>query len=398
MFRTEYLKGKNITNDAEVLKIFAAVKKYGGVVRFVGGAVRDTLAGLPANGLNLCTDLSPDELAEACEEAGLKTMPIGLKIGSLGVAAGSNVIEVSSLKIRNPKDELEFTDNWEADAAGRDLTINAVYADEEGNVFDYYNGIKDLEQGIVRFIGDTDKNIAADSERILRFFRFYSLFGRGEIDAKVLKACREHSNELKKVPVETIWRELKNILVTPNAAKVLQIMFANNVLSNLLSDDADLAALTRLIDCERRAGVAPDALRRLFAMYHPDKALAENFAIRWHFSKKEKEKIIACCEMPNRAEDFTGAALLPQVYRHGNELCLDKYLICCSRGESPDIADKVRDIINTKVPVLPIDGKDIIALGIADNNKIGYWIERLEAAWVASNFTLNRDQLLALVA
>ena len=398
MFRAEYLKGKNITNDAEVLKIFAAVKKYGGAVRFVGGSVRDTLAGLPAKGINLCTDLSPDELAEACEEAGLKTMPIGLKMGSLGVAAGNNIIEVSSLKIRNPKDELEFTDNWEADASERDLTINAVYADEEGNVFDYYNGIEDLEHGIVRFIGDADKNIAADSERILRFFRFYSLFGRGDIDAKALKACCEHGSDLKKVPVETIWRELKNILITPKAAEVLQIMFANNILSNFLSDDADLAALSRLIAREQQAAIAPDALRHLFVMYNPDKALSENFAMRWHFSKKEKEKIIAYGEMPDCIADFTGTALLPQVYRYGKELCLDKYLICLAKyqGESPDGA--IDNIINAEVPVLPVSGKDIIALGVADNSKIGYWVERLESAWVASNFTLNRDQLLALVA
>lgn len=148
MIRDNYLDISRITADPGVLKIFKIIRGYGGVVRFVGGAVRDALAGLKAANIDLSTDLSPDELAEACEEAGIRTAPIGLKIDTLGVAVGGTLLEISSLKKQvkggNGRTEVEFTDNWEEDASRRDLTINAVYADENGNVFDYYNGIEDL--------------------------------------------------------------------------------------------------------------------------------------------------------------------------------------------------------------------------------------------------------------
>ena len=182
MIRDKYLDISKITDSPQVLKIFDVVRNYGGVLRVVGGAVRDAIAGRTNFDIDFATDLSPDELAEACEDAGVKTVPIGLKFGTLGVLVNGNILEVTSLRKDVSTDGrhaiVEFTDDWKTDASRRDLTINAVYADEKGNVFDYYDGISDLEKGIVRFIGDADQRVKEDYLRILRFFRFYSLFGK----------------------------------------------------------------------------------------------------------------------------------------------------------------------------------------------------------------------------
>lgn len=186
MIRTEFLDVNKIITDKAILKLFKTVNDHGGVLRFVGGAVRDVLAGLKGFDLDLATDLTPDELVEACQDAGLKTVPIGIKFATTGVIINNKVIEVSSLyKERTGyklNSDFAFTDDWNADAAKRDLTINAVYADEYGNVFDYYNGISDLENGIIRFIGSAEQQIKEQPIRIMRFFRFYSIFGKGEPD------------------------------------------------------------------------------------------------------------------------------------------------------------------------------------------------------------------------
>ncbi len=148
MIRDNYLDISRITTDPNVLKIFKIVSRHGGAVRFVGGAVRDALAGCSASNLDLSTDLSPDELAEACEDVGVRTVPVGLKIDTLGVLVNGTLLEISSLKKQvktgSGHIEVEFTDDWQADAAQRDLTINAVYADEKGNVFDYYKDRKSV--------------------------------------------------------------------------------------------------------------------------------------------------------------------------------------------------------------------------------------------------------------
>ena len=196
MIKTEYLNPELIIKDKNILKLFNAVENSGGVLRFVGGAVRDVLAGIEGFEIDLATDLSPDELVEACQEYGLKTVPIGLKYATTGVIISNKIVEISHLRKANNENTFytEFTDDWNCDASKRDLTINAVYADQRGNVFDYYNGVSDLENGIVKFIGNPEDRIKEAPIRIMRFFRFYSIFGKNEPNLKSLKACVENKN------------------------------------------------------------------------------------------------------------------------------------------------------------------------------------------------------------
>ena len=241
MIRDNYLDIGKLLKSPKVLRLFKVVARHGGVVRFVGGAVRDALKGIEGSDLDFATDLSPDELVEACAEEGLKTVPIGIKYGTVGVMVDDSLlVEVTSLRKDIKTDgrhaEVEFTDNWEEDASRRDLTINAVYADEKGNVFDYYNGIEDLEKGVVRFIGSANQRIKEDYLRILRFFRFYSMFGVGEPDKKALAACAANSEGLKNLPMERIREEFFKLLLTKNAAATIKIMQDNGVLSYVLPD------------------------------------------------------------------------------------------------------------------------------------------------------------------
>ena len=184
MIRDNYLDVNKLVGNKKIFKLFRVVEQHGGVLRFVGGAVRGMLfKGLSGFDLDLATDLSPDELVEACTEEGLKTVPMGIKYGTVGVIIDDEVLEVTSLRRDVKTDrrhaEVEFTDNWEEMLSRRDLTINAVYADEKGNVFDYYNGIEDLEKGTVRFIGSPSQRIREDYLRILRFFPLLFKFRTG---------------------------------------------------------------------------------------------------------------------------------------------------------------------------------------------------------------------------
>lgn len=201
MIRDNYLDMNKIIQDKKVLKLFRVVESHGGALRFVGGAVRDALAGLKGFDLDLATDLSPDELVEACSENGLRTVPIGIKFGTVGVIINDKVLEVTSLR-RDVKTDgrhavVEFTTDWEADASRRDLTINAVYADEKGNVFDYYNGIEDLEQGNIRFIGNPNHRIKEDYLRILRFSAFIRCSAKDRLTIRRSKPASKTATGLK---------------------------------------------------------------------------------------------------------------------------------------------------------------------------------------------------------
>ncbi len=403
MIRDNYLDIKKLIRNKKIMRLFLVVRTHGGVLRFVGGAVRDALKGIPVHDLDLATDLSPDELVEACTEEGLKTVPIGIKFGTVGVIIDDQVLEVTSLRKDVVTDgrhaEVEFTDNWEEDASRRDLTINAVYADEKGNVFDYYNGIGDLENGVVRFIGSASQRIKEDYLRILRFFRFYSIFGNEQIDKKALVACVENREGLKKLSMERIRDEMLKILLTPNVVKTFRIMMENDILSYILPEPKHLDKLEFLSHLVEEENIPHSALRRLFTIYQPDVALAENLALRLRLSKKEKELFISLAEENIELSQFLDNKELARlVYEYGPEFCVEKLLLLLSfeQRSIPDLGELIKRINTMVIPEFPVRGKDIIAQGVENPQHIGDIIKELKNYWIASGFKLTKEELLKI--
>lgn len=400
MIRDNYLDITKIVKDKEIFKLFRAVEASGGVLRFVGGCVRDAIAGIKGFDLDLATDLSPDELVEACQDYDIKTVPIGIKYGTVGVVFGKNVLEVTSLRKDVKTDGrhaiVEFTTDWSVDASRRDLTINAVYADEKGNVFDYYDGIDDLEKGIVKFIGNPDSRIKEDYLRILRFFRFYSIFGKTDIDKKALKACVDNKKGLKKISAERIRDELLKILVSPNVVKTLKIMADNEILSDFILFKGDFESLEFILNMYDDSHTPDAALRRLFILTNPNKKLAEKITSSLKLSKKNKDFLV---NLANTDLDIKG--LLTEknidkfVYIYGKDFYISKILtsVAINKYETESLAYFIEMVRDRVVPIFPIRGKDIINLGIKDQ-KIGKVLNLLEESWISSGFMLNRDELL----
>lgn len=401
MLRDHYLDINKITSNPHILELFRIIENHGGALRFVGGCVRDAIKGIKGFDLDLATDLSPDELVEICEENNLKTIPIGIKFGTVGILIDNQVLEVTSLrrdiKTDGRRAEVEFTSDWNEDASRRDLTINAVYADDKGNVFDYYNGIEDLESGRVRFIGNPTHRIKEDYLRILRFFRFYSIFGQGEIDQKALTACKENKEGLRQLSMERIRDEMSKILVTPNVVQTLKIMYENDILSYLLPDSHNFDQLDFLVNTIDVKELPNASLRRLFVLYNPDQALAENLAARLKMSKKQRDDFVSWSRFQPQLEDFLQPQTLQKlVYLYGNEFCRDKLILLCSLDQKilPDMKARLDEIMKIKVPSFQLKGRDVIAAGIKDNRQIGKILDKLEQIWIDSGFSLSTEELL----
>ena len=401
MFKDKYLDISRLTSNKNIFKLFRVVESHGGVLRFVGGAVRDAIAGLKGFDLDLATDLSPDELVEACEENNLKTIPIGIKFGTVGVVIDNQVLEVTSLRKDIKTDgrhaEVVFTSDWNEDASRRDLTINAVYADEKGNVFDYYNGVDDLEKGLVRFIGSANQRIKEDYLRILRFFRFYSIFGKAPIDRKALEACRENKDGLRQLSMERIRDELFKLFITPKVVETLQIMYDNEILSYLFPDTHYLEELDFLVNTIDVKELPNASLRRLFILYNPDETLAENLATRLRMSNKQKDDFVSWARYhPFFDELLEEKPLRRLIYLHGNDFCRDKLILlsALNRRVLPDLKQRLAHIAEIKLPEFSVKGRDVIAAGIKDNRKIGEVLDDLEQIWIDSDFSLTHEELL----
>jgi len=400
MMRPEYLDVRKIIKDTALLKLFQAVQDYGGALRFVGGAVRDCLAGIEGFETDLATDLTPDELVEACAEKGLKTVSLGLKFAKTGVVINNQIYEVSSLhrksKASQKDSDLSFTDDWNADASTRDLTINAVYADENGNVFDYYNGIKDLEKGIVRFIGSADQKIKEQPIRILRFFRFYSIFSKTDPDLKALKACVENRDLLKTIAVEQIRDEFFKILTTPHGATTLEILKENDLLSFLFPRKTKTERLENLNKIIEENGLKTDIIIRLFVLFDPDPLLSESLCLRLHLTKMQKAHLINLSKFIFNSSKIEDLAYLKKViFSHGKDFVKDKILIALAENNqhNVDVKKLFLTIDELDVPQFPLSGKDLIKLGLSENSPIKEIIGKLKNIWVESNFSLSPHDL-----
>jgi len=221
-------------DDPTLRAVLAALPE----ARIVGGAVRDAIAGHPISDVDLATPRTPDEVTASLGRAGIKAVPTGLGHGTVTAVVGHRGFEVTTLRRDIETDGrhavVAFTDDWRADAARRDFTINALSMSPDGEVFDYHAGIADLRAGRVRFVGDARSRVAEDYLRILRYFRFLARYGAGEPDPQALAAIREGVPGLAQLSGERLWSELKRILSAPDPWAALGLMADLEVLEAVL--------------------------------------------------------------------------------------------------------------------------------------------------------------------
>jgi len=356
-----------------------------GDTRLVGGAVRDTLLALPVSDIDLATRLQPAEVMARLKAAGLKAVPTGLAHGTVTAVVGGRPVEVTTLRRDVETDGrhavVAFTDDWRADAARRDFTINALFADPlSGEVFDYFGGEADIAARRIRFIGDPQARIAEDHLRILRFFRFHARFSDGAPDAQGLAACSARANDLMALSRERIADELLKLLGLPHPQATVAVMFAAGIFAPVVPeiDAAGVAALVRLVGEETRLGVAPDGLRRLAALLPAHPPRAGDVALRLRLSKAARARL-SCAAARAAVDAQSDPAAL--AYRHGLPCARDRLLL----GEAPDAA-RLRALDSWEKPKLPIAGGALIARGLPAGPIVATTLREIEAAWVDAGF------------
>ncbi len=366
-----------------------------GETRLVGGAVRDGLLGFEVADIDLATRLIPEEVTQRLTGAGIKVVPTGIAHGTVTAVLDHRPVEITTLRSDVSTDgrraTIAYTDDWREDAARRDFTINALYADPaSGEIYDFFGGLEDLEARRVRFIGDPAQRIAEDHLRILRYFRFLARFGALPPDAAAYAACRDNANSLMALSRERIADELLKLLALPDPAAVLRLMIEGGILAPVLPeiDGAGLARLEALIAREREAalGTPPAAVLRLAALLPIDAALGEQVAARLKLSNKARKRIVTALTPPP-----AHASAQELLYRIGTEAALD--LILLDRAETPgDIAA----LSHWNPPIFPLSGRDIIALGISAGPDVAKLLSTSKEQWIAERFPdAERTQAIA---
>jgi poly(A) polymerase len=351
-----------------------------GEARFVGGAVRDTLLGLAVADLDVATAHDPQTVLARLKEAGIRAVPTGLQHGTITAVLESGPVEVTTLRRDVATDgrhaTVAFTDDWREDAARRDFTMNALYADmTTGEVTDYFDGVADLHAGRVRFIGDPLRRIAEDHLRILRFFRFLARFGDTP-DPEGLAACVARANDLMALSRERVSDELLKLLVARSAVEVVGLMQAQGIFVPVLPeiDAGGVARLARLAARETACGVAPDAIRRLVALV-PAEAL-DAVGARLKLSNVRRKRLTLAAGVDGLGSPRALA------YRIGTEGAIDRLLL----SDEDDAAGAVADLLDWVHPQFPLNGGALVARGVGKGPDVARLLRRIEDQWIAEGF------------
>ncbi|MBS0272154.1 MAG: CCA tRNA nucleotidyltransferase [Proteobacteria bacterium] len=381
-------------------QLFDIFEREGATLRLVGGSVRDGLLGLPVSDIDLAVDRDPHWVMNLLHKAHIKAIPTGIDHGTITAVLEKRPYQITTLRVDvktfGRKAHVAFTEDWLQDAMRRDFTMNAIYADKHGHLFDPVKGLEDLESHYVRFIGNAAQRIKEDYLRILRFFRFSARFGHEPYDAEGMNACREYASHLPHLARERVTEEFLKILELPLPLYALEAMKETDVLSYILHPGTwdDLKALVPL---EKEVGFSPSALLRL-AAFHP--ILVE---IKAHLRLSKKQETILAF-LGKKHELITETSFKHQAYLWGKEKIFDLILL-----------QTARRIVNTELnfnegvsfikhlhfqfeswltPVFPLTGDDLLSCGIRQGENIGIFLKTVENWWISQDFEPDRDACL----
>jgi len=355
-----------------------------GTTRIVGGAVRDWLLEIQGNDIDLATHLLPDVVMQRLKDAGIKAVPTGIAHGTVTAVLDGHPIEITTLRRDVSTDgrraTIAYTDDWQQDAARRDFTINALYADPlTGEVHDYFGGLDDLKHRQVRFIGDPSQRIAEDHLRILRYFRFLTRFGALPPDTHAYEACMRSANSMMALSRERIADELLKLLALPDPAPVLELMIQGGIFTPIVPEISPqgLEHLRQLMSREQKAAIGqPSNIIRLAALIPDDAAVGGQVATRLKLSNKARKRIVTALSPPPPHDSAQELA-----FRMGIDYATDQILL----RPQLDISG-IGQIKGWEVPQLPLSGKDIIALGVEAGPDVARLLGELRETWAVAGF------------
>ncbi|NIA71648.1 CCA tRNA nucleotidyltransferase [Pelagibius litoralis] len=416
MFQPQRLELQDWMIAPESRRVMAALAAGGSEVRFVGGCVRDALAGRPVKDVDIATPDEPVVVMALLRDAGIKVVPTGLDHGTVTAVAGHKPFEITTLREDLETDgrraKVAFTDDWLADASRRDLTFNALSCTAEGQLFDPFDGRADLEAGRVRFVGDAKARIQEDYLRLLRFFRFQAHYGRIPPEEGVLAVMSALAPQLKTLSGERLRQEFLKLLAAEDPLPVLWVMKDHAILDAFLPEIVDLDVLSRLLAIDSIAvdstGSAEPILR-LAALLPPDRDAAVAVARRLRLSGIDSETLRRLAapaqdlEQARLALDPLAerpairAALRGALYRHGAACVKDDLLMQTARRQASSevLQSALAEVAAWRPRTFPLSGSDVLALGIPAGPQVGGLLRQVEDWWTAADFAPDRAACLA---
>ncbi len=402
------LAGEAWLASAATQRVMAAIEADGRQVRAVGGVVRNTLMGLAVTDIDIATTALPSDVLRLARAAGLGVVETGLQHGTVTVIANHQPFEVTTLRRDVETDgrhaTVAFTDDWTADARRRDFTMNALYCDRSGRVYDPLGGYADIVARRVRFIGEAADRIREDYLRILRFFRFTAQYAEGEPDAAGLVACTRWREGLAQLSRERVHQEMTRLVTARRAVEAMTLLQGHGILAQVLPAAPRPAVFARLTKIEAALAWTPDAMLRLAALGVVTGEDASRIGRAFKVSREERGVLdLGARENARLTSPPDERAARALLYREGPDSYrrLIALSLACSLAHStcdPAWAAALTLPARWSAPKLPVNGADVMARGVAAGPEVGVALRRAEAWWIEQDFAPGREELLARLA
>lgn len=395
----------NFLKDKLCMKIFSLLNEKEDTARFVGGCVRDSIIGLKTNDIDIATKLNPEDVVKILGSESIKVVPTGIDHGTVSVFSKDFNFEITTLRSDISTDgrhaEVIFSDSWEEDSLRRDFTINSIYLKQNGELYDPHNGIQNLKDKKIIFIGNPDERINEDYLRILRFFRFNAFYGNNnlKLSSDSIKACIKNKNKIKKLSSERVQNEFFKILNSSDPYFIVSIMRKIEILDLLFEHKVETKIFKKLLLIEKENSFSKNHILRFASLALKNKKINSNNLQMFNFSKKERKEL---CLLTN--QEF-------EIHNKLNKSDIKKILYSIDRKTLKDMAKLSWALSNNRVtnknwknilsqidkvaiPIFPLKAKDILDYGLEEGPIIGEILKKVEQDWIDSNFEHNKEDLL----
>ncbi len=396
---------RDLTKNTPAKKIFNAINSYSSEaeIRYVGGFVRKILNKENVDDIDLATNLDPQQVSEALKINKIEYYETGLKYGTLTAVVEGHKFEITSLRKDISNDgrhaKVQFTKNWKEDASRRDFTINSIYSDSEGNLFDPFDGKKDLKEGSIKFIGDPGERIKEDYLRILRYLRFFLKYSNQSHSSEVLKKIRLNINGLSKLSKERLLDELKKFLKIEILEKLINDKSSLEIFLIIFPDLKNIDFLKKIDSNKKEIFKNADFIFLLSLMIIDETDNLDYFLFKYNISKKDQKRIKNIDNFFKEkinSKSFTIKNMNKIFYYHGKQSVIDilNYRIIKSNKFENILMELIESYKSKEMPIMPI-GADILMkkYKIPQGKQLGSKLKIIEEEWVNNNFKISDQQV-----
>ena len=395
----------NLTQSTPAYKIFDAINSFSpeSEIRYVGGCIRKIITQEKVDDIDLATNLEPNQVCEVLKKHNISYYETGIDHGTITAVEDDFKFEITSLRKDVFTDgrhaKVEFSKNWKEDASRRDFSINSIYSDKDGNLFDPYDGKKDLEKGVVNFIGDADKRIKEDYLRILRYIRFFSNYSKRSHESEIIRSLKMNIGGVAQISKERLLDELKKIVKVESLEKISKNKLSMDLMLMIFPELKNIKIFSRLNSDDKNLLKEKDFIFLLSLIIIDDTDNTDYFLYKFNISKKDQKRIknidIFYKEKIN-SKTFTKNIMNKVFYYQGKEAVLDilNYRKVKSKKEANLLEELCNYYENMEAPIMPINANLLMKkYEIPQGKQLGEKLKIIEEEWVNNNFKISDNEV-----